>query len=165
MSRSASKALKPHAGIQVTRWPHKQTEALKLDFVDFRYLTEVGLPTSADGSWVLLGAPSPEDRDTSQKVKIGDDGPHALAIERATRHIVLNERKHLMFVNSALALYGYFLHIFQSYRRDVRGVEESMALKLVENVEVTMRCADPIALADPTTYWAMIVEQMKDGLL
>lgn len=158
-------ALRTFWGRRLARWPGPQTARLKLHAADASYLTEVGLPVGGDWTLALLRRPLAHEGARSKLLSIGRDGPHPIVIERLTRHVLLDEGHRQLFINSSLALFGYFVQLFELYRREVRGRAEDEALETIDKVESTMQLADPISLSRSGSYWSLILEQMRDGLL
>jgi hypothetical protein len=47
----------------------------------------------------------------------------------------------------------------------VRGSSDEQALALIEGIERQKRTLDPDAMCEPESYWPVIVEHMRDGML
>jgi hypothetical protein len=68
-------------------------------------------------------------------------------------------------VNSTVEAFANCLATYEAYQHRVRLLDEEAALLLVGAVEANMRLIDAEVLADSESYWAVVLEQMRDGLL
>ena len=153
------------------RWSSASLRDLAIPEAAKAWLTHVGLPMKAECAFRFADAtsPLPLDRVRPSLKRIGFDGPVSICIdEEHEGHIVADESAiggQTRFMNASIQRFAAFLTLYEMYRRASRGVSESKAIEIVENVEKLMREIDPDALSDPNSYWSLILEQMRNALL
>jgi hypothetical protein len=140
-----------------------------LDGEALRLLAEAGLPRQVE--FLFETAPlalSPSSRKGRDAVCFGTDGEASMCIDLASGEIVAMSRSQQFpsrFVNSSLAQFIAFLTAVVAVRRTLVDLSEEEAQTEVRALVETLYRIDPAALDDRDHWWAVIVEQMYDGLL
>jgi hypothetical protein len=100
---------------------------------------------------------------------IGKDTDSVICIDESTGGTIilidLTGHDQVRFVNSRVEFFGAGLALYHEYCRIGPTVAEQDIDKYLLSIEYRLRDIDAAALASPDTWWALIVEQMKDGLL
>lgn len=151
-------------------WSEAAVSAIDVPESARQVLRRVGFPTTI--GWTLT-FPSPGDRPprTSKGIVIvGIDDPVPLGIREPTGEVVYLEteagRQADRFASSGLQEYSDCLASFQEYREHVDSLEgEEEIQKYIDVVEDKFQRTDPAALENPENYWAVVIEQMRDGFL
>ena len=134
-----------------------------------RILTEVGLPVAAepfffaDESVTTISGPG---RDVLWR--IGSDGGAGVA-GHAPSGVVLSgvDTTEVMtrFVNSSLDAFASSLCEATGHYRRIAGLPDDEVDALVRELKQRLAEIDGKALAEPDNWWAVLVEQLEDGLL
>lgn len=148
-------------------WPRDVLAKTGLAPDDAEYLAQVGLPVGV--AWNLT-IPTPDAGAEPPRAKglivVAFDGPVPLCVDpRMGGSVVAIEDAGRRTVNSNVRLFGRFLVVYHAYRLGVRDLEEADAERLIDEVAEAMVSLDPAAMADGESYWPVVVEQMRDGLL
>ena len=69
------------------------------------------------------------------------------------------------FVNSSTACLAIFLADLPPLWRTLDGVNDDEVEPIVNKLVLRLQSVDPPALGDADTYWAVVVEQIRLGLL
>lgn len=149
-------------------WREELLQELSLEGEQKEYLRTVGLPCGLD--WTLSFEPPqaqlrrPES--FPELVEIGSDDMVPICLDERSGEIVcLEPGNSLRFMSSGIRNLGETLIIYQEYRDKVRSMPEEDVDAFIEEIEERMRTSDSRALAIPESYWSVVIEQMKDGLL
>ena len=154
-------------GDQLRHWPEKTVRNLQVPEATKHFMVRVGLPIGQSWTMRFDGTlESPHNRPTYRIFGYDDLAP--LCIVEPTGHVVhlepggATER----YVNASLERFADFLVAYEQYRREVVAMEEEDDIDaLIDRVESQMRSVDPSALEGPESFWSVILEQMRDGLL
>jgi hypothetical protein len=150
------------------RWNAKALESAKILPASKEFLSQVGLPSKED--WTLsFGSPDGELKRYLLKpalLIVGYDDMVPICIdESADSRVVAAESKVNRFINTTISQFGACLALYQTYRQEVRGMDDDEALALIEQIESKMRDVDAEAFLYEDYWWPVIVEQMKNGML
>jgi len=144
------------------------SERLGLNGEAVQLLGEVGLPrrveylfesTQLRGSSASRGAP--------ESVCFGSDGGAELSIQLASGRIyALSPSRDFpsRFVNSSMRQFLEFLMTVVAQRRALVDLPEEAAQALIQSLVDMLWRIDAAALNDRDHWWAVIIEQMHDGL-
>jgi hypothetical protein len=69
------------------------------------------------------------------------------------------------FANASVGLFAEYLVLYQQYRLAARNLDEEAIQDVIAETERQMATLDPSALAGPECFWAVVIEQMRAGLL
>ena len=152
---------------KLIRWPQSATSALRVPEQSKSFLCEVGLPIQEDWNFRFDGNdrfPPLKDKPHYRRIGIDDPMPFCLDEEGNGRVIEVTDKLEL-FVNSSVELFAECLLLFQQYRNAAYGRPKEEGDQMLEITRARIETADPPALADPNTFWSLIVEQMEYELL
>ena len=153
----------------VVRLPPTGTEYAELPAEARRVLAQVGLPEEVEfffkqtGPEWVAGA-----RGLRKYLKIGTDYRYDIGIVADSGEVLsLSSSGHYpdRFVNSGLEYYVEFLCRLIAERRRLYVLDFEEARPQIISLEAEMRARDPRAFCDQETWWSVIFEQMKVGLL
>jgi hypothetical protein len=147
-------------------WDTASVASLRIPQESKDFLTKVGLPGESD--WTLTFAPAPKPHPVQEALIIlgyDEDVPICVDQEGNSRVVCVESRARSRFVNTSVEKFGHFLMEYEKYRRSVRDMSDDEALALIDRVAASMNQSDPEAVGDPEHYWAVILEQMRDGNL
>jgi hypothetical protein len=153
----------------LVRWPRNLVIEMNLPEGAKRFLAEVGLPREVD--WTMRFELTPQELQRSEhdprQLVIGYDDVAAIGLDKQREGCVVSTGPDgkQRFVNSDVHRFGEFLVLYQRYRLAVRNSDDEGAQEVIAKTEQEMRASDPTALSDPECWWAVIVEQMRAGLL
>ena len=68
-------------------------------------------------------------------------------------------------VNGSVELFADFLVLYETYRREVIGMDEADIGERIDRLEAQMRSVDPSAVEGPDSFWSVILEQLREGQL
>jgi hypothetical protein len=68
-------------------------------------------------------------------------------------------------VNSSIEAFGGFLSLYVEYGRRCQRCTGEEADAIAQDYDRLMRKIDPAAFAPLDSWWGLVTEQMKDGLL
>lgn len=155
---------------EVVRLPVDHPVLAALDEDTRAVLTDVGLPASGAQPYferVEPGAFDPAGRGGSY-VQFGTDGETALVVDTAGGAVLslcpdagLPDR----YVNSSLRSYVRFLIEMVTHRVRYQGADDETIDAEIPLLERRLRAEDEAAFGGPEHWWAVIFEQMYDGLL
>jgi hypothetical protein len=154
----------------LVKWPRDLLARIDLPNDAKRFLAEVGLPCVSD--WTMrfdLTLDQMQQATIEPRCFIiGYDYKCPILLDKQKRGSVIsvehgrNER----FVNTDICRFGECLVLYQQYRLAVRAMDDEEKIQnLISNTENAMRAIDPTAFADANDWWAVIIEQMRSGLL
>lgn len=150
------------------RWNKDALADAKISPASKDFLSQVGLPSDEDWTFSFGskdGLLHGHAQRPSLKI-VGYDDPVAICIdEYANSRIVAVEPKRTRFINSTISQFGACLALYQTYRQNVRGMDDDEALALIDQIETEMRTVDSAAFENEEFWWPVIVEQMKAGML
>ena len=69
------------------------------------------------------------------------------------------------FVNSSLEQFAAFLSVVPHRRRGLIDLDDNEAVRQVNDLVDELRLVDSAAFSDAATYWSVVVEQLRQGLL
>lgn len=132
-------------------------------------LVNVGLPRRVDPLFeakepTMIEAPSRAGR----YCQFGSDFGTELCVSTDTGDVVsvsLTGEYPDRFVNTTLALFVEFLVMVSAERARFLDLGDDQIDQVIVGLEKRLHQLDARALADPDNWWAVIVEQMRDGLL
>lgn len=144
-----------------------QAVALPADAV--AVLTEVGLPRQVDPLFkiedmAVRNVPGRE----GLYCRVGSDFGTDLCVSADTGEVEsfsLTGEYPTRFVNTSLALFVEFLFLVSAERKRFPDLGDDEIDQLIAALEDRLRQLDGRALADRDNWWAVIVEQLQDGLL
>jgi len=152
-------------------WSVESLRSLNIDVISKSFLSEVGLPFEVG----LTLRFDPEEGEIPRlpkfehfcRVGFDDFVPICIDESKMGRLVAVEDEEAgtERYVNASVEDFAEFLVYYEQYRTSVRGVSEDEALRLVAATEERMRSADPTAFKDPESWWPMIIEQMRDGML
>ncbi|MGA2257829.1 MAG: SUKH-4 family immunity protein, partial [Thermoguttaceae bacterium] len=100
---------------------------------------------------------------------VGDDYGTELRVDGAGSVYSVDPRGKLptRFVNSSLSALAEFIDAHRALLSDTRDAEpdEAAQVAAVESFHRRLALVDAVAFSDNENWWAVIVEQMRDGLL
>ena len=153
------------------RWPKAYVEDLRIANSSKQFLAHVGLPCNEN--WTLRfdcdaeSLPRLARRPSFRR--FGFDGAVPICLDEDFNGRVVADETEIngeeRMINSSVEHFGEFLVLYQQYRHSARIMSEDQVLALIPRIERRMREIDPDALHDPSSYWPLILEQMKQGLL
>jgi hypothetical protein len=153
-------------GDALVRWPEDVVDRMSLSQPNAEYLRGVGLPVGVEWSF-RVAAPHAGESPTMAAgfPAIADhDGVVPICVDPRTAHVVAIEDETHRFVNSDIPRFGTFLMLFRNYCLRVKDLDEEAAQRVIDQVENDMTQIDSAAM-QPESYWPVVVEQMRDGLL
>ena len=147
-----------------------------------RYLVDVGLPSERilELSLSLKGQRLPQLAELSPLLaccivqyphahSIGTDTGCAVCVDGSgvgTIFLVdLTGKDKVRFINSNVEFFGASLALYHEYCRVGPTVPKQDVDDFILKIESRMKDIDPTAIRSPENWWALILEQMKDGLL
>ncbi|MCL6298108.1 SUKH-4 family immunity protein [Streptomyces kronopolitis] len=127
----------------------------------------VDLPTWAELSGDPLKPHLRESYDSYGYLRIGEDFGREICVEPATGKVWAVELRSgwASFVNSDLESFARCLALLKRRWAARRGMGPAAAAQDTARFQQDLAALDPQSLAGPARWWAMIVEQMWDGLL
>ena len=141
---------------------------LPLTLQDRTLLTEIGLP-ELPGLPLEFFLDKKCLRQVANLVLIGTDGAGDICIDGANGFVIWVNSEDVgtkRFINSNLENFAIFLTIYEQWRRLVRDLKvESKQIEAVSKLETSFRETDAAAVKDPESFWALVLEQSRDGLL
>ncbi|UKY48343.1 SUKH-4 family immunity protein [Streptomyces inhibens] len=145
---------------------------LPADFPPFFRLTPgepaaVDLPGRAELRGETLKPHIKESYDSYGYVRIGDDFGREICVEPATAKVWAVELGSgwASFVNSDLESFARSLALLKQRWAARRQLSPAAAAQDTARFQNDLAAIDPQSLAGPNRWWAMVVEQMWDGLL
>lgn len=132
-------------------------------------LVEVGLPSSvepfffADGSVRKLSADH-----QVEGWRFGGDGGADLCLDANTGQVVADGTEvgaPVRFVNSSLQQFAACLCAVAGSYRKFKELDDDAIDSLIGSLEAELGQIDAAALAGEENWWAVLLEQMRDGLL
>ncbi len=154
---------------EIERFDSVSLERLGLGGESLRLLVEAGLPHQVEYLFETT-APALTSAAGSAHgmVCIGTDGGAAICIEPGSggvHALALSNEFPSRFVNSSLRQFMEFLTRAVSMRRALVDLPEEEAQARVQALVRILHSVDPPALNDRDHWWAVILEQVYDGLL
>lgn len=132
-------------------------------------LAEVGLPRRADPLFEVTGLRMVDVPGRGGRYcQFGSDFGTALCISANNGEIVslsLTGEYPDRFVNSTLALFVEFLVLVSTERARFLDLGDEDIDQLIAELNNRLLGLDERALGNPDNWWAVVVEQMRDGLL
>lgn len=154
----------------LVRWPPELLAQTELPEDARNFLAHVGLPRGAN--WTTRFDLTMEDMRRSLSnsrfliVGYDDEVPISLDLQRHGRVVSTEPGLGERFVNTDVTRFAECLVLYQRYRLAVRGLfQEKDVRGLVSETEQAIRISDAAALSDPENWWAVVIEQMRAGLL
>ena len=154
---------------------------IRLPQTSKRYLLDVGLPTERilELSLSLKGQKLPRLDELAPLSNGVAQYPQARSIGTATGCAVcidgsgagtiflvdLTGKDQVRLINSNVEFFGASLALYHEYCRVGPMVPKQDVDGFILKIESRMKDVDPRAFLSPENWWALIVEQMKDGLL
>jgi len=170
-----------NAGLETA--PHSSMVELRIPESSKTFLTTIGLPREA----VLLCRfelelnKLPTLREYAEQRgrsissgemlrRIGTDGRLQICIseENSSGNVIavdLDEKHITKMVNTSVELLGGFLALYVEYCKSFHGSSDNEMDEGARKMESFMRDHDSTALNSPDSWWSLITEQMKNGLL
>jgi hypothetical protein len=134
-----------------------------------RILVEVGLPAVAEPFFFSEGFLRLQPAGCRvQGWRFGGDGGDDLCIEAGTGHVVADGTAvgaATRFVNSSLEQFAGSLYAAVGSYRRFAGLDDDACEVLLDGMEAQLHDLDAAALAGQENWWAVLIEQMHDGLL
>jgi hypothetical protein len=132
-------------------------------------LTQIGLPRQADllfkiGNMAMVNIPGR----SALYCQIGSDFGTELCVSADTGEVEsfsLAGDYPSRFVNTSLALFIEFLVLVSAEREHFPDLGDDEIDQLIGTLEERLLQLDGRAFADPDSWWAVIFEQLRDGLL
>ena len=69
------------------------------------------------------------------------------------------------FVNSSLDQFAVFLSVVTALWSALTGVDDDEAVRQVDTLVAELQLVDSAAFTDAESYWSVVVEQLRDGLV
>lgn len=144
-------------------------QAVRLPANAVAVLTEIGLPRHVDplfriGDMAMINVPSR----SGLYCRVGSDFGTDLCVSADTGEVEsfsLTGEYPARFVNTSLALFVEFLVLVSAERKRFPDLGDHEIDQLITSLAERLRQLDGRAFADPDNWWAVIVEQLQDGLL
>ena len=144
-------------------------QAVRLPADAVAVLTEVGLPRHVDplfkiGDMAMINVPGR----SGLYCRVGSDFGTDLCVSADTGEVEsfsLAGEYPARFVNTSLALFVEFLVFVSAERKRFPDLGDDEIDQLVGEMGERLQHLDRRAFADPDNWWAVIVEQLQDGLL
>lgn len=155
---------------KLQRWSEEAVNNALLPQSSKTFLTTVGLPQNK--RWTLqfnpsLGLTNLPDRPNYRVIGHDYHVPVCLDETRSGAVIAVEgsgstgER----FVNSNVEALGRFLVCYEDYCRLAEGLPEELIMEIVNSITKRMEGIDFPALQNPESYWPIIIQQIRNGLL
>ena len=144
-------------------------QAMPLPADAITILSEVGLPRHADplfevGDLAMIRIPGRH----GLYCRFGSDLGTDLCVSAKTGEVgsfSSTGKYPARFVNTSLALFAEFLVLVSAERNRFPGLDDDQIDHLIAALEERLRQLDEHAFADSDNWWAVIFEQLRDGLL
>lgn len=153
----------------VVRLPVDGAEYAGLPAEARRVLAQVGLPEEVEYFFTQTGPEWVAGAGGARKyLKIGTDYGYDIGVVADSGEVLsLSSAGHhpSRFVNSGLEYFVEFLCRLIAARRRFHALDFEEARPQIISLEAEMRARDPRAFSDRETWWSVIFEQMKVGLL
>lgn len=104
----------------------------------------------------------------SEYIVIGDDYGTKLCIVGKTGEVVsvdIEGNMNIRFINSNIECFLFFLQIFLTKKPELAGVDDEEAAEIVKAIKNSFNKFDLAALSDDDNWWAVILEQVEQGIL
>lgn len=131
-----------------------------------RVACQIGLPSSAEPLYEYE-PPSSEPQAGTRYCRIGTDGGTSLLVgtDGVVTSVSPNGEYPIRHVNSSLECFLLFLSKVTAARRRFREMADDDIDTVIDTLYRDLLAVDAGAFADPDTWWSVVFEQMRDGLL
>jgi hypothetical protein len=147
----------------------RELERLGIPVGVSRVLAEVGLPRAEEPFFFADDAVSVLSmRDGGKLWRFGSDGGVSIAVHRDTGQVLAGahaEGALTRFVNSSIEQFAESLCVVVASYRQFAGRPDDEIDSMLARLEARVREIDTAVLNGPEHWWAVLIEQMKDGLL
>lgn len=154
---------------RLERWRLEHIAASTIPDESVQFLATVGLPHLDDWTFrfdASKGLPRHAARPSYLILGHDYDVPICLDEHRAGAVVLLQNQPDCdeRYINVSVRKFAESLVVYQQYRIAVAS-DEPHADSLIAVTERLLREADPTGFLDMDSFWPVIIEQMKDGLL
>jgi hypothetical protein len=132
-----------------------------------RIISEIGLPSSAEPLYEYEPL-SMETHAASKYWRIGTDGGTSLLVgdsDSAVTSISPTGEYPIRHVNASLECFLIFLSRVMATRREFQDMADDDIDDAIDALYRDLLVVDASAFRDPDSWWSVVFEQMKDGLL